>query len=203
MAEVTPRRPYRMVKRARAAANTSERIVAAAAELFGRLPYDQVTLSAIADGAGVAIQTVMRRFGSKETLFIEVVEARGRLIRAARDQVQEGDVEGAVGNAVESYELWGDVIMHLLEQEPQVAVVRRGAEKGRRYHQAWVRRIFAPLLSSISRGEREVGLAQLVVATDLYSWKILRRDLGLDRRTAERCLRQMVTAILRSAPRAP
>jgi len=203
MAEVTPRRPYRMVKRARAAANTSERIVAAAAELFGRLPYDQVTLSAIADGAGVAIQTVMRRFGSKESLFVEVGEARGRLIRAAGDQVREGDVEGAVGNAVESYELWGDVIMHLLEQEPQVSVVRRGAEKGRRYHQAWVRRIFAPLLSGISRGEREVQLAQLVVATDLYSWKILRRDLGLDRRTAERCMGQMVTAILRAAPPAP
>ena len=79
-----------MVKRARAAANTSERIVAAAAELFGRLPYDQVTLSAIADGAGVAIQTVMRRFGSKETLFIEVVEARGRLIRAARGSSSGG-----------------------------------------------------------------------------------------------------------------
>ena len=203
MVELTQRRPYRMVKRARAAANTRERIMAAAAELFGRRPYDEVTLSAIADGAGVAIQTVMRRFGSKESLFVEVIEARGRLIRATRDQVHEGDVDGAVENAVESYELWGDVIMHQLEQEPQVAVVRLGAERGRRFHQGWVRRIFAPLLSSSSREEQELRLAQLVVATDLYSWKILRRDLGLDRRTAERCLSQMVTAILRSALRAP
>ena len=150
----------------------------------------------------MAVQTVMRRFGSKESLFVEVGEARGRLIRAARDRAREGDVEGAVWNAVESYELWGDVIMHQLQQEPQVSVARRAAEKGRHYHQAWVRRIFTPLLSGIPRAEREMGLAQLVVATDLYSWKILRQDLGLDRRTAELCMRRMVAAILGSAPAA-
>jgi AcrR family transcriptional regulator len=198
LATATHRRPYRMVARAQAAANTSERVMAAADQLFGRLPYDQVTLQAIADEGAVTVQTVMRRFGSKESLFVKVGEARGRLIRATRDQVRVGDAKGAVRDVLKSYELWGDVIMHQLGQEPRVPEVRRGVEKGRRYHQAWVRRIFEPLLSRLSRGERQLRLAQLVVATDLYSWKILRRDLGLDRLTVERCMAQMVIAILGS-----
>ena len=74
--------------------------------------------------------------------------------------------------------------------------VRRGVEKGRRYHQAWVRRVFEPLLGDLSPAERELRLAQLVVATDIYSWKILRRDLGLATATVERCLLQMIVAIL-------
>jgi AcrR family transcriptional regulator len=164
--------------------------------LFGQLPYDLIALGAIAEEAGTTVQTVLRHFGSKESLFVEVSEARGRLIREARNQAKPGNVEEAVRNVVESYEKWGDVILHLLGQEQRVAEVRRGVEKGRRYHQAWVRRIFEPLLGELSSSARELLLAQLVVATDIYSWKILRRDLGLSMTMTRRTLVHIVTAIL-------
>jgi hypothetical protein len=35
-----------------------------------------------------------------------------------------------------------------------------------------------------------------VVVTDLYTWKILRRDLGLDRNAVEHCMIEMARALL-------
>jgi hypothetical protein len=41
---------------------------------------------------------------------------------------------------------------------------------------------------------RERRLVALVVATDLLVWKLLRREMGLGRATAERIVIEMVTA---------
>ena len=62
-------RPYRMRARAQAAQATAQAIIAAARVLFAERPYDQVSLPVIAERAGVTVQTVLRRFGSKEELF--------------------------------------------------------------------------------------------------------------------------------------
>ena|SRR6516165_6307205 len=65
---------------------------------------------------------------------------------------------------------------------------------GRRVHREWVEEVFAPQLAS--RCDREELVDLLVVATDLLTWKILRRDGGMDRSTTcERTLR-LVQAIL-------
>ena len=42
-----------------------------------------------------------------------------------------------------------------------------------------------PLLADGSMSERTQRLAQLVAVTDLYMWKVLRRDLGLSRDETE------------------
>jgi hypothetical protein len=39
-------------------------------------------------------------------------------------------------------------------------------------------------------------LAQLIAATDVYTWKVLRRDLGLSRQTTEATLRDLAIKIL-------
>jgi hypothetical protein len=62
-------RPYRMRARAWAAEATARAITAAARALFAERAYDEVSLPAIADRAAVTVQTVLRRFGSKEELF--------------------------------------------------------------------------------------------------------------------------------------
>ena len=43
------------------------------------------------------------------------------------------------------------------------------------------------------------GIVELVVATDLLVWKLLRREMGLDRGAAERIVTEMVTAVERGA----
>ena len=53
-----------MRARAEAAAATRGRIVRAVLELHVERFHDQITLDAIADRAGVTVQTVLRQFGS-------------------------------------------------------------------------------------------------------------------------------------------
>src|SRR4051794_5823752 len=52
---------------------SEEKVLAAAKELFLADRYDGVTLERIAERAGVSRQTVYNRFGSKETVFRQMV----------------------------------------------------------------------------------------------------------------------------------
>jgi hypothetical protein len=55
-------------------------------------------------------------------------------------------------------------------------------------------RTFSPWLRD--RGKRsQQRLAQLVAVTDVYVWKLFRRDQGLSREAAERALRDLVDLI--------
>ena len=47
---------------------------------------------------------------------------------------------------------------------------------------------------------RRQSLAALHAATDVYTWKLLRRDLGLSRRATTGTITRIVTALLRTAP---
>ena len=67
------------------AARTKERIVDAAHRLFLSNGYEDTTIQAVADEAGVAVQTVYFRFGNKATLLAEV-ENRAVLGDAPSDQ---------------------------------------------------------------------------------------------------------------------
>lgn len=67
------------------AARTKERIVDAAHRLFLTNGYDDTTIQAVADEAGVAVQTVYFRFGNKATLLAEV-ENRAVLGDAPSDE---------------------------------------------------------------------------------------------------------------------
>jgi hypothetical protein len=55
-----------MTAQAQAAQATAQAIIAAARTLFAERPYDLVSLPLIAERSGVTVQTVLRRFGSKE-----------------------------------------------------------------------------------------------------------------------------------------
>jgi AcrR family transcriptional regulator len=184
-----------MVARAAAGEATERRIFDAARQLFGALPYDQVSLKAVAERAEIGVHTVLRRFGSKERLFAAVGDEISRQIRQERDTAPVGDVVGALRNLLDNYERWGDHFLNLLAQEQRVAAIHSATDRGRHYHHAWVERAFTPLLAHVAPAEHRRKLAQLVVATDLYAWKVLRRDLGLSRDEAERAMRDMVEAI--------
>lgn len=71
--------------RAEQAARTRDRILDAAHELFVANGYEDTTMQAIADRAGVAVQTVYFRFGTKAGLLADV-ESRAVLGDAPREQ---------------------------------------------------------------------------------------------------------------------
>lgn len=70
------RRPYRMQARGAAAQAATERILDVARRRFATMPFDHVTLAAVAADAEVGFQTVLRRFGSKEDLLVAVARRR-------------------------------------------------------------------------------------------------------------------------------
>src|SRR5215213_7132878 len=93
------RRAYRSPVRAAAAAATGERIIEAALARFSAQPYEEVALEDVARDAGVAVRTVIRRFGSKDGLLTAVAGNVGERVMAQRNEAPADDVPAAVRNA--------------------------------------------------------------------------------------------------------
>lgn len=185
-----------MGRRAVSATANGESILASARRLFGEIRYDQVSLDDVAAQAGVTERTVVRRFGSKEQLFGAVGAERAASIRRARDEVPAGDIPAAVRLLVGTYEDWGDEVLHLLSQEQGLAGVNNTVEAGRGYHAAWVERAFSRLLGKLPPAVRRRRIGELVAVTDIYCWKVLRRDVGLSRAEVEASLRELIGDIV-------
>ncbi len=174
-----------MGARAEATAATRDRILDAATEHFLTRWYDEVTLAEIADQAGVTQQTVINHFGRKDELLMTAVERLGpeRNRRAADDPV-----EGVVGD----YELGGDAMFRMLALEEKVPAIEPLLTTGRASHRAWVEETFGDALPA----DREPALTALIAATDLFTWKLLRRDMGLSRQETEKAMRRLVAGAL-------
>jgi AcrR family transcriptional regulator len=189
-------RQYAMVNRAASAANTRSSILRALVDLSTEKLTIDIILSDVATRAGVSVQTVLRHFGSRDRLFDAALEF------AAAEIVEErstpiGDVRAAVEVIVEHYEVRGDWVIAMLGQELGDARILRITQRGRQTHRAWVEAVFAPQLDQDDG--RQVDADLLVVATDVYTWKLLRRDRGLDRNHTERSMLRLVEAVLSSS----
>lgn len=189
------RRPYRLGARADAQAQTHRRILEAAIALFSERPFDEVSLADVAGAAGVTVQTVLRRFESREGLTEAATLLGVEEVRRARWTPPPGDVGAAVHNLVEHYEAWGDRSLRFLAQEARTPAMRRITDAGRALHHEWVTEVFAPQLAAVRGAARARRRAQLIAVTDVFVWKILRRDLRLDPRATERSMRELVAAV--------
>ena len=181
----TTARPYRMGARAEAAAATGERILDEAVRLFWESPGTEMSLDAVARGAGVTRQTVIRRFGGKEGLVAAAAAREAQRVRDHRDAAPVGDVTAAVAVLVEHYERNGEQVLRLLAEEVRNPAVAPIAESGRRLHRDWCAQVFAPGLGRVSGVERRRRQAQVVAVCDVYVWKLLRLDSGLSRKQTE------------------
>ena len=157
--------------------------------------YDQITLDDVAKRAGVTVQTVLRRFGSKDGLIDAASEVGRERIVSQRSEAPVGDIAGAVENLVDHYEEWGESALRLLAQEDRVPAFRKTTDVGRDVHYEWVERTFEPLLAERSGEARERLRAELVAVCDVFFWKILRLDLGLSREQTELAIRETIFAL--------
>ena len=192
------KRVYRLGVRAETAAETARSILQAAIDLYGERFYDQVSLDDIAERAGVTVQTLIRRFGSKEHLISAAADASRGTIRTQRDETLVGDIASAAKALVETYEAHGDRVVRMLAQEDRVPAFRVLTDIGRAYHYEWVDHIFAPWLAKASRRERERLRAQIIAVCDVYYWKVLRRDLGMSSEATQRAVLHVLSAIVES-----
>lgn len=173
-----------------------ERILAAAYDRFVSAYYDEVTLDQIAADAGVTVQTVIRRFGSKEGIVRSLTELVAARVVAQRDEAPVGDLRGTVANLVEHYEREGDMALHLLRQEQRVPAFAEVTDQGKRLHADWCARVFAPWLSDLKGTDRRRRSAQVVATCDVYNWYLLRRQRGLSRRQTELALVELLEGVL-------
>ena len=169
-----------MTARAEAVAQTRERILQAITGLAGRGPLAAISLADVAADANVSVQTVLRQFGSRDGLIDAAVETAHQRIVNERT-APSGDVPAAVSALVDSYEKGGDGSILLLGQEPSDPRAARIAAMGREFHRTWVEDVFTHQLGDAAGPQREEMIDMLVIATDVYTWKLLRRDRRLTR----------------------
>lgn len=184
------KRTYRMGARAQAVEATRQRIIQTLFDLSRERIFPDISLDDVAQGAGVSVQTVLRQFGSRAKLIDATTEYAIATVTDER-ATPIGDVDAAMRIILDHYELRGDSALLILAQEdtdPQVGAI---TQRGRSMHREWVNTVFAPYTEPDSP-----LIDLLVVATDVYTWKLLRRDRGLSRADTEQRITHLVTALL-------
>lgn len=196
------RRSYSMTTRSSSAAATQERIVRAVLELSMEKFTVDIVLADVAARAGVSVQTILRHFGSRDGLFDATATFATAEVVAERT-APIGDVLEAVRVIVDHYEARGDWVLTLLGQEGTDERIRGITSAGKDVHRGWVETTFAPYLSRQGSAARSQTVDLLVVATDVYAWKLLRRDAGRSRADTEHRIVRLVQAILASPTEGP
>jgi len=189
------RRRYDMTNRAEAAAATRRRILQAGVDLLWEQLTIETTLDDVASRAGVNVKTVLRHFGSRDGFHAAVEQLALEEIGDER-AASPGDVAAAVHGIFIHYEHRGDGVLKMLGQELFDDTFRERMDLGRRLHRENVAELFAPQLMEQPAADRQALIDLLVVATDIYTWKLLRRDRGLDQTTAEARVRLLIARIL-------
>lgn len=180
--------------RARSVEATRQRILEAIFDLALERLFPEISLDDVASAAGVSVQTVLRHFGSRDQL-VEAAITYGVSRVGAELEEPVGDVEAAVRAITDHNERRGDASLMMLAQEFSHPQVQKLTALGRQLHRQWVARVLGPLI----HGDDDV-LRLLVVATDVYTWRILRRDMRLSRARTEQHVRKLVLAVLSQAP---
>lgn len=187
-------RTYTMSARAAAVAETRRRIVEAHFELGRERMFPDISLEDVATAAGVSVQTILRHFQTRAGLTEATMDHAIAVVTEER-HAPVGDVDGAVAAIVGHYEDRGQTALLMLAQEssdPQVAELTR---RGRAMHRTWVTDVFAPFI-----GPRDPLIDLLVVATDVYTWKLLRIDRRHSQARTEKLISLMARSLLESAP---
>jgi AcrR family transcriptional regulator len=189
-------RSYDMTTRGEGAASTRDTIARAAAVLLMERSLEDITLTAIARAAGVSHQTVLNHFGTKEGVASAAVDEIMRGTEDLRASAVPGDLRGAVRIVVDQYEQSGDSNVRWAMSAERLGSFAPRVDQARAYHQEWLARVFA---DSLPRGTaaRRRTINALHAATDVYTWKLLRRDLGLSRRETEKTMADLVVGVLR------
>jgi len=183
-----------MAVRGAQAAATRERILTTTRALLDD-PTREVTLDMVAVGADTTVQTVLRHFSTKGALLSEAI---GSAREGARGVARPSPtVPRSVSLLFDDYEEIGDRVVRMLSDEHRIPDFADGPRLGRRSHREWVEASFGDHLSGLGALERDEVLRLLLVATDVYVWKLLRRDVAVTRAEAERTVVRLIEGALR------
>lgn len=181
-----------MEKRAKKVARTEKRIMEAVTCLWKDFSINEITLEKVAELADVSVRTLIRKYSSKEGLFEECIKKDAANIEKVRANACVGDIESIVTHLMNEYEEYGDAVARTLAVEDDLDIAGKILAEGRRYHKQWCARVFAPFLPEPEDNCYENKLMAFVAATDLYMWKLIRRD---HQKSREECYSVFTTLI--------
>jgi AcrR family transcriptional regulator len=169
-------RSYDMGTRQQAKTATRDVIIRAAIDTFMAERSFAITLPSVAERAQVTVKTVLRHFGSRDSL-IDAAWAQAYDEAMTERVPPQGDPEAALKVLIAHYERRGGVVLVMLADETDPRAARMN-NAGRLAHREWVEQVFGDRLPATAVGRTRL-VDVLVVATDVYAWKLLRLDRGL------------------------
>ena len=193
----SPPRAYDMTKRMESVEGTRRRIAAAALDLFMERDFDAVSLNEIARAAGVSHQTVLNHCGSKAGVLLAAGALFSERVRELEADAVAGDVASVVRTTCRRYEVLGDANVRWDSLGGRAPEIADGLARGRLAFQSWLQDVLGDLMPGEDEpDERRRVLLGLHAALDVFSWKLLRRDLGLSREQTERQLTDLALGVL-------
>jgi AcrR family transcriptional regulator len=187
-----------MIARAEKQEQTRLTILEAMKKAIMTTAYPSIRIADVAATAGVSAQTVHTHFESKEALFLSAIGELGQELLEMRGETAPGDVVAIARGLVAEYERYGDVNWALLPLERDSPAVAAALQVGRAEHRAWLEVGFAPLLP-LHPTRRHQVLHGLYAATDVGTWKLLRRDLGLSQARTRAVIEMLIRGVLATA----
>ena len=191
-------RTYHQGARAAAAAERTERIRTATLELFLERPYDQITLASVAERAGVGLQTLIRRVGTKDGLIELVNEWIGPQVAANLGPPTSSDPATVAAAFARHYDRWALLTDRTLRQTDTSPILAATAEGGRKAHRAWISAAFADRLERLPTDQRRRLRARLVGVCGVELWLVLTREEGLSPAEARDTVTDLIAAALSS-----
>jgi AcrR family transcriptional regulator len=209
--DVKPQRPYNSIRRRAQAARTRQDVIEAARRLFLADGYGKTTVSAIAEAAGVSVETIYKAFGGKPGLVRALVskglEGAGPVAAEQRSdemQAAEHDPRAVIRN-------WSRLGTEVAPRAaPIVLLIRSAADTHPEMADLLVevdgqrlRRMEGNARTLYERGDLRAGITLeqardvlwAISSPELYELLVLRRGWSMDRFAAFQA-EQMIAALL-------
>ena len=194
--ETNAKRSYTMSVRAEQMAANERSIIVAVVELWMELPFHEITLDRVAERAGVTVRTILRKYGSKEGLIEACLESEEVAIDPGRQTPEPGNIQTIIEILCAEYEAMYPAVMRTIAAAEQFPAAAKILERGRQYHCEWCARAFSPFLPTPGTQAYETRLTAFIAATEIYLWKLLRRDMGKTLEEVKEVVRLLVEGII-------
>jgi AcrR family transcriptional regulator len=193
-------RPYRQTARAEATQGLRERIVRAFLVALKSQWLDDITLDDVAVAARTTRQTVIRMYGGKEGLLKAAVEIWPAEIEAQVRPPEATTVEALASAMIGMLEELGDMYFRVLCLAPRHPELEHFTALGRARHRQWFTEALTPNLRDRSAVEIETVINECLIATDTYTWSLLRRTFGKGADETQTIMADMMRKALGQTP---
>ena len=167
-----------MVRRAETKTAATGLILDAAERLFSRELYEKVSFNRIAYESDMGIQTVIRHFPTKESLFLASMTRSLEKADKSRNYIPGQTLAQSVQQLLDYYESQGRIIIHYLDQVATNPAFAPVTQAGWEAHIRWTDILFSPHLNNGNDSD-PICKAQIEVILDIRVWELLRIRKGL------------------------